>query len=175
MNIFFILRGYTLTKIYNLNLYFTAVVPHESGDWIILDSYDMPMIKDIRSFGNKLTFPIASALRKRVESTIYQITNVFIDTSRKSPLNESDWSAHFDDEGRLVNPQELWVIVFNWGVEPNLRQRVWKHLLNVFPPDLTEIEREKYLAMKSKVYWQIRTRKISYRRANLSGIWYGKT
>jgi hypothetical protein len=138
------------------NFYFTAVVPNESEDWIILDGYDIPMIKDIRSFGNRLALPIASALRKRVENTLYQITSAFIDTSRKSPLGEYDWLAHFDDEGRLINPQELWVIVFNWGVEPTLRKDVWKHLLNVFPPDLTEIDREKYLLMKSKVYWQIR-------------------
>lgn len=114
------------------------------------------MIKDIRSFGNRLTLPIATALRKRLESTFYQITNAFVESSRKSPLGESDWEAHFDEEGRLRNPHELWVIVFNWGVQPNLRRCVWKHLLNVFPPDLTEIERDQYMVMKSKVYWKIR-------------------
>ena len=132
-------------------------MPNDREGWIILENcYDIPMIKDIRSFGNKLTLPITSALRKRVENTLFQITSAFIDTSRKSPLSESDWLAHFDDDGHLLEPQELWVIVFNWGVEPNLRRDVWKHLLNVFPPDLTEIEREKYLATKCKVYWQIR-------------------
>ena len=128
---------------------------HENGDWIVLDNYDIPMIKDIKSFGTRFTFPIASALRKRVENTFYQITNAFIDTSRKSPLNEVDWSTHIDNEGRLVNPQELWVIVFNWGIEPNLRQCIWKHLLHVFPPDLTETERKQYLEMKSSVYWKM--------------------
>ena len=137
-------------------LYFTADSPHEAEDWIILESNDTPMIKDIKSFGNRLTFPIASALWRRVENTIYQITNALIDTSRKSPLHELDWAAHVDKEGRLVNPHELWVIVFNWGVEPSLRREIWKHLLHVFPPDLTEIEREKYLVTKSKVYWQMR-------------------
>ncbi|XP_028398190.1 TBC1 domain family member 25-like isoform X2 [Dendronephthya gigantea] len=135
--------------------------PNDSEDWIVLDGYNIPMIKDIRSFGNRLTLPIASAFRKRVENTFYQITSAFIDMSRKTPLGESDWLAHMDDEGHLKNVHELWVIVFNWGVEPSLRRCVWKHLLNVFPPDLTEIEREKYLAMKCKVYWQIQA---SWRR-----------
>lgn len=109
------------------------------------------MIKDIKSFGNKLTLPIASALRKRFESTFYQITSAFVDTTRKTPLGVNDWSTHLDDDGRLMNPKDLWVIVFNWGIEPQLRHYVWKHLLNVFPPDLTQTEREKFLAMKCKV------------------------
>ena len=133
-----------------------ADLPNNCEDWILLEDYDIPMIKDIKSFGNKLTLPIASAILKRVENTIYQITNAFVDTSRKGPLGESDWLVHFDDQGHLINPQELWVIVFNWGIEPNLRKNVWKHLLNVFPPDLTENEREKYLATKCEVYWKIR-------------------
>ena len=130
---------------------FLAIVENNSNDWIVLNAFDIPMIKDIKSFGNKLTLPIASALRKRFESTFYQITSAFVDTTRKTPLGVNDWSTHLDDDGRLMNPKDLWVIVFNWGIEPQLRQDVWKHLLNVFPPDLTQTEREKFLAMKCKV------------------------
>lgn len=126
-------------------------------EWIVLDGCDIPEIKDIRAFGSRLAIPSASALRKRVGNTLHQITSAFIDMSRKTPLGEADWSAHLDYEGHVLNPQELWVIVFNWGVEQSLRKQIWKHLLNVFPPDLTEMERDQYLMMKSKVYWHIRS------------------
>ena len=99
-----------------------------------------------------MALPSASAIRKSLGNTLYQITSAFVDMSRKTPLDETDWSAHLDHEGRLLDPQELWVIVFNWGVVPGLRKMVWQHLLNIFPPDLTKTEREQYLTMKSKVY-----------------------
>lgn len=127
-------------------------ISNEPEQWTILEGCDIPEIKDIKAFGPRLALPSASAIRKSLGNTLYQITSAFVDMSRKTPLDETDWSAHLDHEGRLLDPQELWVIVFNWGVVPGLRKMVWQHLLNIFPPDLTKTEREQYLTMKSKVY-----------------------
>ena len=49
------------------------------------------------------------------------------------PLKDIDFRNYLDDEGSLIKPDELRLLVYQIGVEHSLRKVVWKHLLNVYP------------------------------------------
>ncbi|CAF3329296.1 unnamed protein product [Rotaria sp. Silwood1] len=61
------------------------------------------------------------------------------------PVNDSDMKRFLDCEGRLINVNELRQAIFEGGVEPSYRKVVWRHLLNIFPPNMTGLERIDYL------------------------------
>lgn len=92
-----------------------------------------------------------------MEKTLHQISKAFSTAPRKGPLKECDWYQFQDCEGRVVHPEEFLTNVFHCGIEPSLRREVWPHLLHVFPPDLTSDERERYLLMKSRVFWHLKS------------------
>lgn len=92
-----------------------------------------------------------------MEKTLQQISKAFTTAPRKGPLKEIDWFQYLDCEGRLIHPEEFLTTVFHCGVEPSFRHEVWPHLLHVFPPDLTSDEKERYILMKSRVYWHLKS------------------
>jgi len=72
--------------------------------------------------------------------------------AREKPLTESEWLAAFDHNGRIKNIDQIKQRIFWGGVEPNLRNRVWKFLLGYFPWDSTENERLKLQEQKRQEY-----------------------
>lgn len=67
------------------------------------------------------------------------------DRRHSRPINNSDMKKFLDCEGRLVYVDELRQAIFEGGVEPSFRKVVWRHLLNVFPTNMTGLERIEYL------------------------------
>lgn len=92
-----------------------------------------------------------------MEKTLNQITKALTTPTKKGPLKDCDWYLFQDCEGRLIHTEEFVSWVFQCGVDPSLRKEVWPHLLHVFPPDLTSDERERYLLMKSQVFWHLKS------------------
>ena len=123
--------------------------------WALLDATEAPPANDIRAAGAGPSVPIRLSIKHQMEKTFQKITKAFSTTVNKGPLKEFEWRNHLDHEGRVVRTEELWARIFQGGIDPSLRREVWKHLLNVFPPDLTEDERERHLMMKVNVYWHL--------------------
>ncbi len=61
------------------------------------------------------------------------------------PVGDGDMKKFLDNEGRLINVNELRQAIYEGGVEPSYRKVVWRHLLNIFPPNMTGLERIDYL------------------------------
>lgn len=81
------------------------------------------------------------------------------------PFGDGDMKKFLDSEGRLVHVGELRQAIFEGGVEPSYRKVVWRHLLNVFPPNITGLERIDYLKQVDVKY---KTCVIYPRRTGLS-------
>ena len=63
---------------------------------------------------------------------------------------------YLDAVGRLVQPQQFRVAVYQSGVESSLRSVVWRHLLNIYPGDMNGKERFEYVRRKSNEYYRLR-------------------
>ena len=61
------------------------------------------------------------------------------------PVCDNDMKKFLDSDGRLIHVNELRQAIFEGGVEPSYRKVVWRHLLNIFPANMTGLERIDYL------------------------------
>jgi len=81
------------------------------------------------------------------------------------PVGDGDMRKFLDSEGRLIQVNELRQAVYEGGVEPSYRKVVWRHLLNIFPPNITGLERIDYLKcieIKYKTFVILFLRKILF-------------
>ncbi|KXJ30197.1 TBC1 domain family member 25 [Exaiptasia diaphana] len=129
----------------------------ENADWSILDISEAPPPNNVLSSRITPTVPFHISLKHQMEKTLQQISKAFSTAPRKGPLKEHDWFQYLDCEGRLIYPEEFVTTVFHCGIEQSLRKEVWPHLLHVFPPDLTSDEKERYILMKSRVFWHLKS------------------
>ena len=81
-----------------------------------------------------------------------KVLDAFVDMNRRSPLNEKEWLEYFDGNGRVISPKCLRIRVFHSGLSNSLRKEAWVHLLGVYPSDLSNQERIRFLFMKTQVY-----------------------
>ncbi|XP_050295947.1 TBC1 domain family member 15 [Anthonomus grandis grandis] len=75
------------------------------------------------------------------------------DFPRCEPLNEEVWKALFNSQGQLEDVQSIKTIIFRGGVSPNIRQEVWKFLLDYYPWNSTSAERVRLTKEKSNEYY----------------------
>ncbi len=68
------------------------------------------------------------------------------------PVGNDDLKKFLDLEGRLEHPNELRHAIYEGGVEPAFRKVIWRHLLNIFPTNMTSFERIEYLKEVSIKY-----------------------
>ena len=73
-----------------------------------------------------------------------------VDLEEPKPLNEKDFKSYLNKVGEVVKPRELRLAIYQCGMEPHLRKVAWKHLLGVYPPNMTGKQRVEY--MKQKVF-----------------------
>ncbi|CAF1044932.1 unnamed protein product [Adineta steineri] len=73
-------------------------------------------------------------------------------------LGEGDMKKFLDCEGRLIHVNELRQAIFEGGIEPSYRKVVWRHLLNIFPLNITGLERIDYLKRIEIKYKTLRKR-----------------
>ncbi|CAL8100093.1 unnamed protein product [Calicophoron daubneyi] len=75
---------------------------------------------------------------------------------RGEPLNTEQWKRHLDPCGRVTCVEKLRQIIFEGGVEPNLRPVVWKYLLGYYQWDYTAEENERVRMAKHREYQMLK-------------------
>ena len=128
-----------------------------NNEWAILDISEAPPTNNVLSSKLTPSVPLHISIKHQMEKTLNQITKALSTPTKKGPLRDNDWYHFLDCEGRLLHAEEFVSLVFQCGVDASLRKEVWPHLLHVFPPDLTSDERERYLLMKSQVFWHLKS------------------
>lgn len=72
-----------------------------------------------------------------------------------APLSEKQYLKYLHPDGRIKCLRELRLAVYRRGVESSLRSTVWKHLLNVYPSNLTSEQRVRFVQQKADQYYQL--------------------
>jgi hypothetical protein len=73
------------------------------------------------------------------------------------PLSQSQLIELYDSSGRVQNVQLLQLYVFRHGVQASARPQVWKHLLQVYPPEANWNERIELDETHQTLYEQMRS------------------
>lgn len=79
-----------------------------------------------------------------------------IPVTRSTPLTVEQWAQFQDAEGRVIDVDELKMIIFKGGIVPALRYEVWKFLLDYFPWDSTNIDRQNIRKQKTDEYFRMK-------------------
>lgn len=74
----------------------------------------------------------------------------------KAPMTDHEFRNYLDSDGHMVKPEEFRLSIYQGGVEHSLRRVVWRHLLNIFPEELSGRERFDYMKKKENEYFQLR-------------------
>ena len=76
--------------------------------------------------------------------------------TKRVPLQDFEWPSFLDRRQRLVREADLRLRVYHSGVTPSLRPIVWRHLLFVFPPQLTSAKRKAFLQTQHEEYAKLK-------------------
>ena len=79
----------------------------------------------------------------------------------KAPMTDLEFRNYLDSDGHMVKPEEFRLSIYQGGVEHSLRRVVWRHLLNIFPDDLSGRERFDYMKQREKEYFELRDKWIN--------------
>ena len=71
-------------------------------------------------------------------------------------MTDTEFHNYLDNIGHLVRPQEFRLSVYQGTVDPALRTVAWRHLLNIFPENMSGRQRFEYLKAKSNEYYELR-------------------
>ncbi|XP_013791235.2 TBC1 domain family member 25-like, partial [Limulus polyphemus] len=135
--------------------------PFEEGleDWDIITPRDIPQ-PHITGPVDKTS--ITGTILNQVEKTFNMVqralnigeSDQILENIKplKQPMTDIEFHNYLDSTGRLVQPKELRLSVYQGGLDPSLRKVVWKHILNVYSEGLTAKERINYMRQKSMEY-----------------------
>ncbi|KAL5014536.1 hypothetical protein ScPMuIL_008806 [Solemya velum] len=141
--------------------------PFEEGldDWDIIAPGDVPQYRfahfiDRNSFLSSLTGTISSHVEKTM-STMQRTLGLKTELepqyrAAKNPMTDMEFHNYLDSSGHMVKPEEFRISIYQGGIEPALRRVVWRHLLNIFPDNLSGRERFDYMKRKEKEYYKLR-------------------
>ena len=117
-----------------------------------MEPIETPQVKDIKS--NQTHIPLSVALKYDLSKTIGKVFDAFgsSGTEKVYSVDNKDWLNLFDGSGRISSNTDVQVLVFQRGLDHDLRQEAWPYLLGIFPSDLTSEERTRYLFMKTQVF-----------------------
>ncbi|KAL3853456.1 hypothetical protein ACJMK2_016992 [Sinanodonta woodiana] len=141
--------------------------PFDEGleDWDVIAPVDIPQYHMVTWLGKESLFEsITGSISTHVGKTMSQMQKVIglknEDESQfkplKSPMTDLEFRNYLDSDGHMVKPEEFRLSVYQGGVEPVLRRVVWRHLLNIFPTDLSGKERFDYMKTKEIEYYRLR-------------------
>ena len=71
-------------------------------------------------------------------------------------MTDLEFRNYLDSDGHMVKPEEFRLSIYQGGVEHSLRRVVWRHLLNIFPEELSGRERFDYMKKKENEYLVLR-------------------
>ena len=74
----------------------------------------------------------------------------------KAPMTDLEFRNYLDSDGHMVKPEEFRLSIYQGGVEHSLRRVVWRHLLNIFPEEMSGRERFDYMKKKENEYLVLR-------------------
>ena len=69
----------------------------------------------------------------------------------KPPMSDMEFHNYLDSAGFMVKPNEFRLSIYQGGIESSLRRVAWRHLLNIFPENMSGRERFDYLKRKEQV------------------------
>ncbi|KAK3579389.1 hypothetical protein CHS0354_029697 [Potamilus streckersoni] len=141
--------------------------PFDEGleDWDVIAPADIPQYRMITWLGrDSLLGSITGSISTHVGKTMSQMQKVIglkiEDESQfrplKSPMTDLEFRNYLDSDGHMVKPEEFRLSIYQGGVEPVLRRVVWRHLLNIFPTDMSGRERFDYMKAKELEYYKLR-------------------
>lgn len=76
--------------------------------------------------------------------------------TREEPLCQLDWELHWDDDGQVVDLDQLVYKIFKGGVDHNIRSEVWKFLLGYYDFKSTAKQRETLRKAKVDEYFRMK-------------------
>ncbi|KAL4226691.1 hypothetical protein ACF0H5_014671 [Mactra antiquata] len=133
-------------------------------DWDIIAPVEIPQYR--MPFLYKSTFlgNITGTISNKVEKTVSQVQRVMGIKSEddlqyrpiKSPMTDMEFRNYMDSDGRMIKPEEFRLSIYQGGIEPSLRRVVWRHLLNIYPNDMSGRERFDYMKRKENEYFELR-------------------
>ncbi|XP_055881796.1 TBC1 domain family member 25-like isoform X1 [Biomphalaria glabrata] len=74
----------------------------------------------------------------------------------KPPMSDMEFKNYLDSEGHMIRPNEFRLSVYQGGIEPSLRRVAWRHLLNIFPVNMSGQHRFDYMKRKEEEYRRLR-------------------
>lgn len=67
-------------------------------------------------------------------------------------MSDMEFHNYLDSAGYMVKPNEFRLSIYQGGIESSLRRVAWRHLLNIFPEQMSGRERFDYLKRKELVW-----------------------
>ncbi|XP_076310845.1 TBC1 domain family member 25-like isoform X2 [Tachypleus tridentatus] len=138
--------------------------PFEEGleDWDIIGPADIP---EPQVTGPIHKTSITGTLLNQVEKTFNMVqrtlnigeSDQILENIKllKQPMTDIEYHNYLDGTGRLLQPKELRLSVYQGGLVSSLRKVIWKHILNVYSDGLMAKERTNYLRQKSMEYFHL--------------------
>ncbi|CAM4983532.1 unnamed protein product [Rotaria socialis] len=132
-----------------------------------LDDWDFVAVNDfntsIRWFNvdnRSIIATVKPPVGKKASALNKAINWVYGGYERRSskPVDENEYNKFLDSEGRLINVNELRQAIYQGGIESSIRKLIWGHLLNIFPINMTSLERNEYLRDVSIEYEKLKGR-----------------
>ncbi|XP_059169134.1 TBC1 domain family member 25-like [Physella acuta] len=133
----------------------------ELEDWDVIAPAEIPhhritSLLDKNSILGSITGTITQNLGKTVNSVqramgLKQAENEVI-KPLKPPMSDMEFKNYLDSEGHMIRPNEFRLSVYQGGIEPSLRRVAWRHLLNIFPANMSGQSRFYYMKRKEEEY-----------------------
>ncbi|GFR85520.1 TBC1 domain family member 25 [Elysia marginata] len=137
----------------------------EMEDWDVIAPADIPQHKissllDKNSFLFSLTGSISHNIGRTVNSMQKAMGLKQSDNETfkplKPPMSDMEFHNYLDSAGFMVKPNEFRLSIYQGGIEPSLRRVAWRHLLNIYPADMSGRDRFDYMKRKEEEYRKLR-------------------
>ncbi|XP_076469269.1 TBC1 domain family member 25-like isoform X2 [Babylonia areolata] len=136
----------------------------EMDDWDVIAPAEVPNHSVLRlmekpSLLGTITSNISSHVGKTVSSMQKAMRLKNTDEMYKPvklPMSDKEFHTYLDSAGFMVRPKEFRLSIYQGGIEPSLRRVAWRHLLCIFPENLSGRERFSFLKRKEREYCRLR-------------------
>ncbi|CAG5117893.1 unnamed protein product [Candidula unifasciata] len=137
----------------------------EMEDWDVIAPTEVPQhrissLLDKNSILGSITGTITQNLGRTVNSMqramgLKQAENEVI-KPLKAAMSDMEFHSYLDNAGFMVRPNEFRLAIYQGGIEPSLRRVAWRHLLNIYPADMSGRDRFDYMKRKEEEYRKLR-------------------
>ncbi|XP_076448596.1 uncharacterized protein LOC143285229 isoform X2 [Babylonia areolata] len=136
----------------------------ELDDWDVIAPAEVPQARissllDKNSLLGAITSNISSHVGKTMSSMQRAMGLKQADEPYKPlkpPMSDMEFHHYLDSAGFMIKPSEFRLSIYQGGIESSLRRVAWRHLLNIFPENMSGRERFDYLKRKEQEYYSLR-------------------